>query len=102
VTSAAADLASELVPQRSSAPAPVVTGYVGVVVSLDSAVPGEVTGARVRVGDDVWPIDVLSGGFMAEALADRLGMIGKSVRVFVVNGQPEVAYTVLIRLDDGS
>lgn len=92
--SAASDLAAELVPSSSADPSPVVTGYRGTLVSLDSTASGTITGARVRVGQDVWPVDSLSGPFMAEALADQFGLVGRTVRVFVVAGQYEIAYTL--------
>jgi hypothetical protein len=36
----------------------------------------------------------MSGGFVTELKAAGAALVGRSVRVFMVNGQPEIAYTL--------
>lgn len=75
-----------------------VTGFIG---QLTQITPGDNSGtsnnwvsATVAVGDDQWVVTTLSGPFIAElGSASAAGLIGRTVRVFMVNGQPEIAYT---------
>jgi diacylglycerol kinase family enzyme len=73
-----------------------VTAYTGRIEKITTnKVDG--TGASavyVAVGDEHWVVTNLSGGFVAELTAAGAALVGRSARIFMVNGQPEIAYTV--------
>lgn len=73
-----------------------VTGYDGQLISVDGQPGGGYTGASrvsVAVAGVTWQVSHLSGPFVAELNAGA-SLLGRTVRVHIVNGQPEVAYTV--------
>ena len=75
-----------------------VTGYTGKIVSISAREElGVMTGisAVVAVGSDQWIITNMAGPFLNEiANSGAPSLAGRNVRVHMVNGQPEIAYTV--------
>jgi hypothetical protein len=71
-----------------------VTGYNGLITGIEMHPATGGGTVRVAVGSETWIVTNLSGPFLNEiATSGPLGLQGRNVRIYMVNGQPEIAYT---------